>query len=66
MQRLNYGLFASMKKQTNVTMLRMTDALRSSVEKYRKKLERETGLQIGFSTALRKLVETGLVQEGVK
>lgn len=54
------------KKQTNVLMIRMTDDLRDRVRKYQASMQEETGFQIGFATAARRLIEECLDQKGVK
>jgi len=54
------------KTQSNPTMIRMSDALRDRVERYRRQVQKKTGLQVGFSAAIRLLVEHSLEREGVK
>jgi hypothetical protein len=51
------------QKQTQV---RMSDALKTRIRKYQASVRKETGLQIGFSTATRALLEQSLDRLGIR
>ena len=40
--------------------IRMDDDLKDRIRKYQRRFEKETGLEIGFSEAVRLLVEKGI------
>lgn len=42
------------------TQIRMSSVLRARIEKYQKSVEKQTGLKVTFSTAVRALLEKGL------
>lgn len=46
--------------KSHQNQIRMDDELQARVHKYRLKFEKETGLKVSFSSAVRLLVEKGL------
>ena len=48
------------KRQSKVLLVRMDEPLEKLVERFREKMQKSTGVPIGFSTALKLLVKKGL------
>ena len=53
-------------KQDHVTMIRMSGKLKEQIRKYQMQMQEETGLQVGFATAAKRLIEQALVATGIK
>ena len=60
------GMKTNGKRQSNKAngkrqqQIRMDDALKDRIRKYQQKVERDTGLEVSFSSAVRSLIEKGL------
>jgi predicted DNA-binding protein len=48
------------KSDVNQYGIRMDDKLKTRINKYREQVQKSTGLEVGFSSVMRALIEKGL------
>jgi transposase len=56
----------SKKSSKHQQQIRMDDDLKSRIRKYQERVEKSTGLEIGFSSVVRVLIEAGLKAEAAR